>query len=136
MSERERRARVREDTGVIHQHSINHKSINQSMKSLFARNTAENEEERQRLSVAKQKEEYLEDTSVPMKKRALCCLFPSSSCCTCRPCEDDEADGDGEHHKSTSGTAGWLRAAVLGANDSLVSVSSIMVRGRSPIITE
>jgi len=32
-----------------------------------------------------------------------------------------------EGHRSQMGTAGWLRAGVLGANDALVSVSSIMV---------
>ena len=32
-----------------------------------------------------------------------------------------------EGHRSQMGTAGWLRAGVLGANDALVSVASIMV---------
>jgi len=32
-----------------------------------------------------------------------------------------------EGHRSQMGTAGWLRAGVLGANDALVSVSSIMI---------
>lgn len=34
---------------------------------------------------------------------------------------------DGEKHKSTLGTAGWLRAGVLGANDAIVSVAAVMV---------
>ncbi len=33
-----------------------------------------------------------------------------------------------EKHKSQLGTAGWLRAGVLGANDAIVSVASVMVR--------
>lgn len=33
-----------------------------------------------------------------------------------------------EGHRTQMGTAGWLRAGVLGANDALVSVSSIMAR--------
>jgi len=36
-------------------------------------------------------------------------------------------DHNVEGHRSQMGIAGWLRAAVLGANDALVSVSSIMV---------
>jgi len=32
-----------------------------------------------------------------------------------------------ERHKSISGTANWLRAAVLGSNDAIVSVSALMI---------
>jgi len=32
-----------------------------------------------------------------------------------------------ERHKTTSGTANWLRAAVLGSNDAIVSVSALMI---------
>jgi len=32
-----------------------------------------------------------------------------------------------EKHKSISGTANWLRAAVLGSNDAIVSVSALMI---------
>lgn len=34
---------------------------------------------------------------------------------------------DQEKHKSQQGTAGWLRAGVLGANDAIVSVAAVMV---------
>src|SRR5580698_1725709 len=37
----------------------------------------------------------------------------------------DRADARGEQHRS--GRAGWLRAAVLGSDDAIVSVSSLMI---------
>lgn len=101
----------------------------QARMSFFTRKKNYTDEEQQKLS-SEEKQEYLADTSVPLKKRVSCCLLPASSCassCTCSSWCQEVDLLDGEHHKSTSGTAGWLRAAVLGANDSLVSVSAIMV---------
>lgn len=84
-------------------------------------------EEQGRLTDKIEKEEYLADTRVPLSKRVKCCLLPCCSFeCTCDPSYCD-SNTDEEGHKSTSGTAQWLRAAVLGANDSLVSVAAIMV---------
>lgn len=83
----------------------------------------------------KEREELAADIRVPLIERVTRCMLPC-----CFRCKDmnlcNPEEGDGEHHKSTSGTAGWLRAAVLGANDSLVSVAALMVRSVSPLRKE